>query len=383
MTQTTNTDHRAEGWAIDDTVIRFRAKGSPEIYSFELATLELAAADAGHELRVGSGDQCAIRINDPTHRTSRYHARLFLKSNQWNIEDAGSKNGLSIDGIKQPGARLEPGMEVGIGGVTLVAESIRSIDLRSYLSRLFGWGWGDDKEEAVERALQAIRSSLRRRTPLVLLGHEDLVPVARDLYRCILGPLAPFIVCDHRRASGADSENVRSPLNIADPDEALTAAVGGTLCFRNERLPASFDRILERARFSDARAQIVVCGGPQDEPNVHTAEAVLTLPSMAARSTRAIEHIVLEYFLDAEQVLESPTRASAEEHKWVLDHSASSLSEISKATLRLTALRVSKSLAGAAERLGMKPVSLRRWIGRRGLPPRASIELGELSPSEE
>jgi len=40
-----------------------------------------------------------------------------------------------------------------------------------------------------------------------------------------------------------------------------------------------------------------------------------------------------------------------------------------KATRRLVALRMSEDLRRAAEILGMAPVSLQRWIGRRKLPP--------------
>jgi hypothetical protein len=38
----------------------------------------------------------------------------------------------------------------------------------------------------------------------------------------------------------------------------------------------------------------------------------------------------------------------------------------------LVALRMSTNHLHAAERLGMAPVSLSRWIGRRKLPPIAS-----------
>jgi hypothetical protein len=51
-----------------------------------------------------------------------------------------------------------------------------------------------------------------------------------------------------------------------------------------------------------------------------------------------------------------------------MEHAATSLGEIEKATLRLTAIRMDGSIGRAAERLGMAPVSLRRWIGRRELP---------------
>jgi len=57
-----------------------------------------------------------------------------------------------------------------------------------------------------------------------------------------------------------------------------------------------------------------------------------------------------------------------EDRTWILDHEASSLSDIEKATLRLVALRTSANMSTAAARLGMAPVSLSRWIGRRKIP---------------
>ena len=56
----------------------------------------------------------------------------------------------------------------------------------------------------------------------------------------------------------------------------------------------------------------------------------------------------------------------------VIDHCPLTLPEIEKATRRLVAIEMSKSLPLAAERLGMAPVSLSRWIGRRELPRIAS-----------
>lgn len=49
-------------------------------------------------------------------------------------------------------------------------------------------------------------------------------------------------------------------------------------------------------------------------------------------------------------------------------HAATSYDEVEQATLRLVALRTSPNVSLAAGRLGMKPASLMRWIGRRKLP---------------
>ena len=58
------------------------------------------------------------------------------------------------------------------------------------------------------------------------------------------------------------------------------------------------------------------------------------------------------------------------DNAWVRQHASASLAEIEKATLRLIALRASRTLSAAAERLGMAPVSLSRWMERRRPPLR-------------
>jgi hypothetical protein len=46
-----------------------------------------------------------------------------------------------------------------------------------------------------------------------------------------------------------------------------------------------------------------------------------------------------------------------------------SIPEIEKATLRVVAIRISRTMAEAADRLGMAAVSLARWLARRSLDP--------------
>jgi hypothetical protein len=126
-----------------------------------------------------------------------------------------------------------PGVEVGIGETTLIAESPRSIALRDFCARLLGWG--GDHMPAVDHALRALRLAVACRSPLILRGEGDL--------------------------------------------------------------------------------------------------------------------------------------------RWVVECAATSLPEIEKATLRVVALKMSASLSDAARLLGMAPVSLARWLGRRSQPPTANAGL--------
>jgi ActR/RegA family two-component response regulator len=83
-----------------------------------------------------------------------------------------------------------------------------------------------------------------------------------------------------------------------------------------------------------------------------------------------LPRIVDEYALDAATELSiRDVWFSDADRRWVLEHAATSLSEIEKATLRLVALKISTNVSQAAARLGMAAVSLSKWVGRRKLPP--------------
>jgi hypothetical protein len=97
--------------------------------------------------------------------------------------------------------------------------------------------------------------------------------------------------------------------------------------------------------------------------------AQVVVPPLLRRGDE-IRRIISEYAQDAIAGLGAPPGSfTAQDMAWVFEHSSSSFADIEKGTMRLVALRMSRSLAHAAARLGMAPVSLWRWIGRRKLPP--------------
>jgi Inner membrane component of T3SS, cytoplasmic domain len=356
---TTKTDPRFVQWTVDDDVIRVREWASERVYHLPVAVAEELGIVS--DWLVGSAEDCAIRLEDPSRRVSRHHARLFREQGRWSLLDLGSKNGLRVDGIRQTTALLDPGMELGIGGITLIAESTRLIELRGFMARLLGWG--PERAESVDLAMRAVRMAQARRTPLVLRGEGDLVPIAHELHRRVLGAARPFILCDPRRQSM--EANVRSSANFERGLEALSAARGGSLCVRSSRPPADFIKVIAALRDPDSPVQLIVC-----DATAHDAEALLAVPiTIPALSTRREEvpHIVEEYLLDAARQLGAPRRVVPEDRDWVLAHSAASLHEIEKGTRRLTALRAAGTILGAADLLGMASVSLRRWLGRRAV----------------
>jgi hypothetical protein len=237
-------------------------------------------------------------------------------------------------------------------------------ELRRFLARMLGWKC----ERAVDHALRSIELAANHHAALVLCGTGDLVPIAWSLHRRTLGADLPFIVCDPRRANVPPS--VRSPGNHKTGARALPAALGGTLCVRTCRLPRDFASMVERLRNAED-VQLVVCTDRGDavHPLLVKPEPIV-VPPLAMRAND-VPRIVDEYAADAiDELGASRTGFTDADRGWVGEHAATSLAEIEKATLRLVALRFSRNTSGAAARLGMAPVSLSRWVGRRRLPPR-------------
>jgi Inner membrane component of T3SS, cytoplasmic domain len=353
----TKTDAAASEWAIDDAVMRLREWGTDVI--------RVLPPPPTNEWTIGAGETCAVQLDDPSRRVSRLHARLVRDQARWLVRDLGSKNGVRLDGARRAEIVLEPGAEIGIGGITLIAESRRSVVLRGFLARLLGWH--RDRNEVVDHALRSIRLAVTRRVSLVLCGDGDLVPMARSIHRHALGADRPFIVCDPRRREG--SATVRSAENYKTGLRAVAAATGGSLCVRSHRRPADFSRVLAGLRDPSAQVQLVVCAQTIEECEPFLSVPI-TVPPLASRAGE-LDRIIMEYAEDAIAELGTlRTNFLPADLEWVRTHAASSLPEIEKATLRLVAIRESRNLSNAAARLGMAPVSLSRWIGRRKLPMR-------------
>jgi Inner membrane component of T3SS, cytoplasmic domain len=350
---TTRTDPTAAEWSISDEVIRLRRWGTHEIHVLPPPPVD--------RWLIGTTEICSLTLADQL--VSREHACLIRQHGRWSIRDLGSKNGLRRDGAHTDQFALAPGIEIGIGGTTLIAESRQSIALHGFLARILGWG--SDRIDTVDHALRSVRMSATRRTALVLADDSDLVPIAYAIHRHTLGADRPFVVSDPHRKT--QRESVRSAANHVRGMPAFEAATGGSLCVRSSRLPVDFASVLARIRKPEARVQLIIC-----TQNHKDNGAFLTIPiHVPPLGHRAHElgRIVDEYALDAAALLGVPPESfTSADREWVLRHGASSLSEIEKATLRLVALRISRNRTRAAERLGMAPVSLTRWIGRRKPP---------------
>jgi len=240
--------------------------------------------------------------------------------------------------------------------------------LRGFCARILGWA--TEREGLVEHALCSLKLAADHRAALVLLGDTDLVPIARALHRRALGADRPFVVCDPRRRDGADYESVRSPMNHETGVAAFKAAAGGALCVRRRRLPRDFSSMVAQLRSTDD-VQLIVCADARFDAHPFLAlPAPIRVPSLTVR-TDELPRIVDEYAVDAVAELRALGEGfTAADRQSVLENAPLTLAEIEKATLRLVAIRASRNMSNTAARLGMAPVSLSRWVGRRKLPPR-------------
>lgn len=343
----------AEEWVINDSVIRLRVWGTGRTYPLY--------ADQPGAL-IGSGASCEIKIQDPTRRASREHVRLQRVQGRWVVSDR-SRNGLFRDGAKIDKFILSPGIEIGLGGVTLIAESDRLMALRGMLARMLGWSAAS--AAAIDLALRAIRFAAQRRSSLVLVG-EEVVPLAEELHRLTLGARRPFVFCNPRRQTG---ESTWNPMRcVATGRAALEQAEGGTICY-STRLPPADLRVMTQALHQPGcQTQLVVCADRADEAEKFAAPIVV--PALGTRKEEELDRIIQEYAADAAGPLDLGDHwLSTAERSWMRGN-LRTLAEIQKATTRLAAIRQGGSMTAGARRLGISHNALGRWLRTHKFPAR-------------
>jgi len=349
----TTTNVMLEEWAINDDVMRLREWGTNRVYALH--------ADQHPGPRIGSAPSCAIQVHDRTRRTSRQHAQLQRVQGRWAVIDR-SKNGVYRDGAKLDKFVLTPGIELGLGGgVTLVAESARLIELRSVLARMLGWSAAS--VEAIDLALRAIRFSAQRRMTLVLCG-VDLVPLAEELHRLTLTAARPFVLCNPRRRT---SESAWNPTRCTPSGRAaLDEAAGGTVCLSTKHLPSDLRDLMRGLRRPECQTQLAVCSESAEDAELFNA-APIVIPPLTSRKDE-IDRIISEYAVDAAGPLGMGEHwLHAAERAWIRNHMRT-LAEIQKATVRLAAIRQAGSMSAGAARLGISHVAMLKWLRTHNFP---------------
>jgi FHA domain len=338
---------------VNDGIVQLREWGSNRSY-----VLPTQPSDT---VTIGSSDKCSLQLTDPSGCLSRQHAQLLRDDTGWLARDLDSQDGMYLDGARRPKVLLEPGSELCLGGIRLVAESPRLIALRQFLARLLGWDKG--RSETVDLAVRSVRLAATQRAALALCGDGDLVPIARGLHRYSLGDDRPFVLCDPRRRATDASATLE---NYTSGVRAFHAASGGSMCVRSKRLPHDFAELVIVLRGPCTHVQLIACGRwPPDRTEL--VSAPIEIPPLSTR-TDELDQIIDEYARDAVAMLRVSTPFTKVDRDWVRTHSASSLPEIEKGALRLVALREAGNVARAAALLGMAHASLGEWIGRRRLP---------------
>jgi pSer/pThr/pTyr-binding forkhead associated (FHA) protein len=317
---------------------------------------------------IGSAPGTWLRIRDFKDKSvSREHAEVIYdrERKRWLLRDLGSTNGTFTGGVRYGEIVLEPGMEIKLGRIPLVAESNRFASTRAFLARILGRS--PEQNTAVEAAVRALRLAATHRKEIVLCGNDDMVLLARSLHRRFLGADRPFVVCDPSREAVGE-ENVRSAASYPTGLEALQAARGGSVCVKNSPRPPDFERLRVAMQDPDVRSHLFICIRRAKDASAFDTTAII-LPPIKKRKDE-LRQVIQEYAVDAMAEMKVPIssfrRADVE---WVLANESDQLADIEKATRRLVALRVSEgNMSKAAAMIGMARMSLRKWIRNRRLP---------------
>jgi hypothetical protein len=223
-------------------------------------------------------------------------------------------------------------------------------ELRAFLARMLGWS----NERAVDLALRSLALAPDHRAALVLCGEGDLVPIAWALHRHTLGRIG--------RSSSATPGAVQRRHPCDRQQAAPTASPrsrrrSAARCVRSRRLPGDFSALVARLRDADD-VLCAICTAAVGRPAPAARPFSAAGGPPLAQRVAELDRIIAEYAGDTIEQLAAPASSfTAGDHAWVRDHAAASLADIEKATLRLVAIRTSRSRNGAAARLGMAVTS--------------------------
>jgi S-DNA-T family DNA segregation ATPase FtsK/SpoIIIE len=82
----------------------------------------IATRRLGRRVLVGRALTADVRIDDPA--VSRLHARIEMRDDGVYVEDLGSRNGTTINGVSADGQRLAAGDEIRIGAASIIFRGV-------------------------------------------------------------------------------------------------------------------------------------------------------------------------------------------------------------------------------------------------------------------
>jgi hypothetical protein len=350
----TRPDGNGEHW-LNDSVHRVRFFAAARSRPFPPST--------PRALSVGSDRSCWLCLNDSEgeDRVSKHHGDFILRDGKWRMRDAGSTNGILVDGLRCDEFILVPAQVIHLSGATLIVESHRTIAVHAYLSRVIGW----NNLLAVDLAMRALRRATMREAALVLHGPDDLISIAHTLHCLALGSDRPFVVSSPTSLHTGYSTGERRILSTKSATTGLLMARHGSLCVFPDRLPRDYVSAERRFHHPDAKVMLIRCAKNSAPTNGVTPVEIPPLVSRASDLPR----IITEYVQDAGVVF------GIEHHEfpdnwthWIIDNEARSLGQIERATQRLVALRMERSVYGASKLLGLARQTMADWIANHGLP---------------
>jgi ribosomal protein S11 len=323
-------------WGIDDVVVRLRLWGTEYTHPLPEPCV----------LRLGSGSGCDVRLHDETGRLSREHAMLVPEPGGWQIRDLDSKNGLWVEGSRTTASTLHAGARIRLGGLTLVAESLGFIKLRSLACRLMGWA--SERQGAIDEALQNLRDGAMQRMPVALIGEANLAPLASRLHRMTLGPDAPFVSYDG-----------------GDVAAAIRTAMRGTLCVANRRR-ATASAIADAVRATEIamRPRLMLCASTIVRAAAVGAKpgrlAMIAIPSLSARGDE-ITRLIHETAQTIVEEMGAPSSGfTMHDLERLTAIKFSGIAKLEDSIRRIVAARTWGVTMGA-KRLGLKHSSLSQW----------------------
>ena len=344
-------------WLIHDEVVHLREWASDVIHPLPAPVLS-----QGETRAIGSAEGSWLQLQDADRRVSRQHAQLSYEPPVgWMLADLHSKNGVWLDGEQRASPfPITPGVEIRIGGITLIAESPLLCALRELLSRLIGWS--PERREQVDLALRSVRVAATHQEPLLLCAQGGNISIARLLHRHVIGDDRPFVVCDPRRVEA--DETARAATNYKSGVVAFAAATAGTLCVWRSRLPHDFAQVDKVRRKPTARVLLVVCS--QAPPHGADIASQLVVPHLADRASE-LDRIIDAYAADA--IAELGGAFTPEDRDWIGQHESTTLAQIETATRRLVAIDAAgEQITRAASQLGVNHGTLSVWFARRKAP---------------
>jgi pSer/pThr/pTyr-binding forkhead associated (FHA) protein len=133
---------------------------------------------------IGRADGCELPLDDPL--TSRQHAALAITDEQVTLDDLGSRNGVSVNGVRVTGSRiLQPGDTIRIGKVEL--------------------NFGLRRELGTETLVQSPTQRLPAFGLIGMLADKALALGRGDEAERILGPQLDHLLADAKDGQKLDS----------------------------------------------------------------------------------------------------------------------------------------------------------------------------------